>query len=265
VSRLETADWDAQRYHRVAQPHAAWGTTVLDRLALRGDETVLDAGCGSGKVTVQLLERLPRGTVIGVDVSPAMLAEARTTLKDFDPQVTLIEANLLELATVLPASSVDAVFSTATFHWIEDHPRLFRALHAVSRNGARLVAQYGGGTNLADFMRAADAVVPRQPYAEHLEHKALWRFFSTPEQTRADLLAAGFTSVDAWLEPSPQAFEDAEALKDFARAVVLRSHVAALPDSLQDAFIGDVVAEIHRRQGGYILDYVRLNVDATAA
>ena len=257
------ADWDAARYHRVAQPHAAWGANVLDRLRLKGDELVLDAGCGSGRVTAQLLERLPRGRVIAADISPAMLAEARTTLAAHAERVTLVHADLLDIDRVLDNQArVDAVFSTAAFHWIPDHPRLFAALRSVMRPGAQLVAQYGGGDNLAGFMRAADAVAARRPYADTLQGQRLWRFFATPEQTRAWLAAAGFTGIAAWLEPSPQTFDSHQALADFCRAVVLRSHLAVLPEPLRDAFLSDVVDEIATRLGGYLLDYVRLNADA---
>jgi trans-aconitate 2-methyltransferase len=258
------ADWDAAGYHRVAQPHAVWGASVLDRLELGGDERVLDAGCGSGRVTAQLLERLPRGRVVGVDLSPAMLAEAKAALANFGDRVSFVQANLLEVDRALGDQGVDAIFSTATFHWIDDHQRLFAALHAVLSRGGRLVSQFGGGDNLAEFMRATDAVAHTQAYAEHLAGKALWRFYYSAEQTQTRLHAAGFTDVDAWLEPSPQTFETAQALADFSRAVVLRNHLAALPESLRDAFTAEVVQAIAERLGGYVLDYVRLNADATA-
>lgn len=259
-----TADWDASRYHRVAQPHADWGANVLDRLQLRGDELVLDAGCGSGKVTAQLLERLPSGRVIGADLSPAMLAEARTTLADFEGRVGFVETDLLEIDRALADQTpVDVIFSTATFHWIDDHQRLFAALHHVVKPGGRLVSQFGGGANLAGFMQATDTVAARPAYVGHLEGKPLWRFYYSPEQTRERLSAAGFTDVDAWLTDSPQSFADAHSLGDFARAVVLRNHLAALPPEQHDAFVAEVTDEIHSRQGAWLLDYVRLNADAT--
>jgi len=265
VGRQAGVDWDAQRYHRVAQPHAAWGANVLDRLTLAGDEVVLDAGCGSGKVTEQLLERLPTGRVIAVDQSPAMLAEARTTLAAYASQVAFVQSNLLALASAVAPNSVDAVFSTATFHWIDDHGQLFSQLRTVLREGARLVSQFGGGDNLAGFMAGTDAIAAQPPYLEHLSGKSLWRFYYSPEQTQARLQAAGFTQIETWLEPSPQTFPDAQALADFGRAVVMRNHLAVLPAALHEDFIHAVSQEIQRRQGAYVLDYVRLNADATAA
>jgi trans-aconitate 2-methyltransferase len=259
------ANWDAGRYHQVARPHAAWGAAVVDRLELGGDELVLDAGCGSGRVTAQLLARLPRGHVLAADQSPAMLAEARKTLAAWaeEQRVTFVEADLLDIDRVLD-QRVDVIFSTAVFHWIADHPRLFTALRGVLRPDGYLVAQCGGAGNLANFMRAADVVASEAPFATVLQGLDLWRFYATPEQTETRLLAAGFSRARAWLEPSPQHFPDASALADFCRAVVLTSHVSALPESLREDFVTRVVGEIERREGVFTLDYVRLNLQAFA-
>jgi trans-aconitate 2-methyltransferase len=259
------ANWDAGRYHEVARPHAAWGATLLDRLRLTGDERVLDAGCGSGRVTAQLLERLPRGHVIAADLSPAMLAEARKTLATWaaEQRVTFVEADLLDIDRALDRT-VEVILSTAVFHWIADHPRLFAALRKVLRPTGYLVAQCGGAGNLANFMRAADHVAAQAPFAAVLQGLDLWRFYYTPEETEARLLAAGFARAQAWMERSPQQFTDAAALGEFCRAVVLTSHVAALPESLRDDFVDRVVTEIARREGAWTLDYVRLNLDAFA-
>jgi trans-aconitate 2-methyltransferase len=259
----QAANWDASRYHRVTQPHVIWGASVLDRLNLLGDELVLDAGCGSGRVTAQLLERLPRGHVIAADHSAAMLEQARETLAPWIDRVTILQADLLEIDRRIERP-VDAVFSTAVFHWISDHPRLFNALRRVLRDHGRLVAQCGGGDNLARFMQATDAVVARPPFAAVLQGLDLWRYFYGVDETRQRLLDAGFAAASAWLEPSPQVFAGPEALADFARGVVLTSHVAALPESLREGFVHQVVEEIGRREGAYSLDYVRLNIQANA-
>jgi len=75
-----TRDWDAATYDRVSAPQVEWARAVLERLPLEGHETVLDAGCGSGRVTQMLLERLPRGHVIAVDSAPSMVEHARAAL-----------------------------------------------------------------------------------------------------------------------------------------------------------------------------------------
>jgi trans-aconitate 2-methyltransferase len=257
-------DWDARSYHVVARPHLAWGTRVVDRLQLAGTETVIDAGCGSGGVTKQLLQKLPAGQVVAVDQSPSMLEEARRNLAEFGGRVEFLQADLLELDTHLH-TKVDALLSTATFHWIEDHARLFEAIRNVLEPNGQLVAQCGGGANLARFVQITDQVAQQAPYAAHLSGTSLWRNYYGIEDTRARLQAAGFSDIDVWLEDSPQTFADVDEFKSFCRTVVLSRHVAALPDGLQSGFVRAVVQAVHASEGTYVLDYVRLNLDARAS
>src|SRR5439155_14323813 len=115
-------EWDAATYDRIADPMTRWGAAVVDRLQLAGDERVLDAGCGSGRVTELLLGRLPRGQVIALDASLAMVEEAQRRLTPFGNRVTFVVADLLEPLPI--DAAVDGVLSTATFHWITDHESL---------------------------------------------------------------------------------------------------------------------------------------------
>jgi trans-aconitate 2-methyltransferase len=240
--------WDAARYDRVADPQAAWGAAVLDRLPLSGDERVLDAGCGTGRVTELLLGRLPRGRVIALDASADMLAEAGRRLARFGEQVSFVEADLGR-PLPLPPASVDAVLSTATFHWVPDHDALFRNLAAVLRSGGRLVAQCGGAGNIATLETVVASLgLDRGPH-----------HFATPEDTRRRLEAAGFRDVDAWLHEEPTAFEPGEPYEAFLETVCLRHVFDGRPAEERRR----LVREIAERMPGPVLDYVRLNIVAT--
>lgn len=128
-----TRDWDASTYDRVSTPQRDWAMAVIERLALRGDETVLDAGCGTGRVSEILLRRLPRGRLLAVDGSAQMAEAARELLGD---RARVIHADLLELELELD-EELDAVFSSAVFHWIDDHARLFARLGAPGASSRR--------------------------------------------------------------------------------------------------------------------------------
>src|SRR5262245_46076309 len=132
-------EWNADSYHKVSTPQFDWGTAVLERLPLEGHELVFDIGCGTGRLTDKLLERLPRGMVVAVDLSFNMLETARSLLRPaFGGRIQLVMAD----ASLLPGlSAADAIFSTATFHWVRDHPRLFRSLYSLLKPGGRIVAQ----------------------------------------------------------------------------------------------------------------------------
>jgi trans-aconitate 2-methyltransferase len=223
---------------------------VLDRLELHGDETVLDAGCGTGRVTRLLLDRLPRGHVVAVDSAPSMVEHAREALGD---RATVIESDLQELVLDEP---VDAVFSNAVFHWVMDHDRLFGRLHDALRPGGRLSAQCGGAGNIAAFKGLVEEVMARAPFAEHFDGWSRTWNFATAGETEERLARAGFTDVDAWLEPSPVVPPEP---REYMRSICLGPYQEALPEELRGPFV-DAVAERAGEQP--VLDYVRLNIVA---
>jgi len=248
----DVRQWDGHSYDRVSGPMEALGREVLGRMQLRGDEVVLDAGCGSGRITQALLERLPRGRVVAVDASPSMVDAARERLGDA-AEVRL--ADLLELELEEP---VDAVISTATFHWIADHDHLFRRLRAALRPGGQLVAQCGGEGNIDVLRSRASSVVARDPYAEHFrDWRPPWNY-AAAKQTRRRLLDAGFAAASCWLAPAPK---QPQQPREFLATIVLGPHVQQLPEELREPFMDEVLAELGEP---VVVDYVRLNIDATA-
>jgi trans-aconitate 2-methyltransferase len=241
-------DWDAATYDRVSRPQVEMAEAVLDRLDLRGDEAVLDAGCGSGKVTLMLLERLPHGRVVAVDQAASMVEHARQALNG---RATVLQADLTQLQLDEP---VDAIFSNAVFHWIPTHDRLFARLHAVLAPGGRLVAQCGGEGNVKQFHEAAGAVGATAPFAEYLAGWVGPWNFAAPAETAARLERAGFSEAETWLEPYPVAPDDPE---DYLRTVCLGYHLEELPEQLRAAYVRAVL-----ERAGAELDYVRLNIVA---
>ena len=221
-------DWDATSYERLSAPMTAMGSEVLDRLVLDGDETVLDAGCGTGNVTRLVVERLPRGRVIAVDASPSMVEQARELLS---PEVDVRQADLLELALDEP---VDAILSTATFHWVHDHERLCANLYAALKPGGRLVAQCGGHGNVAEVKEAGMELAHEAPYAEHFDGWATDWLYVTPEVMERRLRAAGFADVWCWLS---RVDVDPGDPAGYLRAICLGSFVARLPEPLRIHYV----------------------------
>lgn len=245
-------DWDATTYDRVADPMTRWGSAVLDRLSVNGDETVLDAGCGSGRVTEQLADRLPRGRVIALDASPSMVAEAGRRLARFGDRVSYLVADLGQPFALPGRARADAILSTATFHWVADHDALFGNLAAVVRPGGRLVAQCGGFGNIASIQAVLATIGDGWLGDVH---------FETPEATTSRLEAAGFVDIETWLQPEPTRFEPGESFEAYLRTVVLGSHLARLAADDHDAFVRAVADGI----GDPVIDYVRLNIVARRA
>lgn len=258
---LSSREWDSSQYHQLSDPQFQWGLKVLERLELRGDETVLDAGCGTGRVTAELARRLPNGKVIASDISGNMLRSAREFLKpQFGDRVTYLEANMADLPV---ANEVNCVFSTAAFHWVQNHDLLFRSLFRALRESGRIVAQCGGGPNLEMiYTRARQIIAERRDLAQHFKkfHEPL--HFASPEQTTGRMRRAGFADAEAWLESSPTVLPDAKTYREFLRTVVLRAHVAKLPQDGAN-YLLDTMAELGADDDpAFTLDYWRLNIAA---
>ncbi len=246
-------EWDAETYDQVSDPQFAWGMEVLGRQELSGAEDAIDAGCGSGRVTAELAERLPRGSVLAVDASRAMIEKARERLGE---RASYLVADLVELRLERAA---DLVFSTATFHWVPDHELLFERLRAALRPGGRLVAQCGGRGNIAEHVGAVEEVMALPEFAPHFTDKPrLWNY-AGPEETESRLRDAGFAEARCWLEPRP--VQPADPLR-FTMTATLGAHLDRLPESLRRSF---AEAVIERSAAPFTLEYVRLNIEARVA
>ena len=241
-------EWDAEVYDRVSDPQFEWSLEVIERLAAQPHETVLDAGCGSGRVTEELVKRA--GRVIGVDASEGMVEKARERL---GPDVDLRVGDLSELDL---GEQVDAIFSNAVFHWIPDHDRLFARLYDTLQPGGRLVAQCGAKGNVAALVRVIIEVAADDRFGRHFrDFQGGWNF-AGPGETTERLKGAGFEDVRCWVQR--KIVQPKEPLA-FLRAVTLGQHLALLPEELHDPF-ADAVAE---RMGDPLrLEYMRLNIEA---
>ncbi|HWK26066.1 MAG TPA: methyltransferase domain-containing protein [Solirubrobacter sp.] len=237
---MPSREWNAASYDRQSDPQLAMARDVIDRLDLHGDERVLDAGCGTGRVTEVLKARVPDGHVVAVDGSANMVQEARARGLDAHTQ------DLTELTLDEP---VDAILSTATFHWIADHDRLFARLHQALKPHGRLAAQCGGAGNIANVQAAIDEV----------DHPALrgwpgpWHY-ATPEATRERLAAAGFTDVWTWLQPWPV---DPPDPREYFTTVILGSHLERIPHEEREPFVDAVLRHLDHPVRA---NYVRLNL-----
>jgi trans-aconitate methyltransferase len=264
-------EWDAERYHRVSNPQLEWGRRVLHRLAPQPGERILDIGCGTGRLTAELVGALGEGTVVAVDRSEAMIREAAAQavepprphrLGDNRPaaRACFVRADAAALPFV---DAFDAVLSTATFHWILDHNQLFASIYRALAPGGRLVAQCGGGANLGRLLERAGVLVSSSTLAHHFDDwRGPWEFADVPT-TIERLDRAGFTAIDVYLEPAPTTFADRASFREFVSCVCLKDHLTRIPDADRPQFLNTIADQAAADSPPFTLDYWRLNIAAT--
>jgi trans-aconitate 2-methyltransferase len=238
--------WDAHTYDCSSEPQQAWAADVLARLhGIAPDATILDVGCGTGRVTEALLAFVPQGRVLAMDASADMVQLARGRLGE---RAYVWCQDALELNLDEP---VDAIVSTAALHWIPDHDRLWMRLADALRPGGVLEIQCGGEGNI-DGVRAVIDAVAREEAPELLGWSP-W-VFAGPLETERRLRDSGFTAIESWLQERPTYPQDVDA---FVRTSILAAHLERLRAERREAFAAAVVAGVRLP-----LDYMRLNVSA---
>ena len=259
--RQSSREWNSAVYHRLSGPQVSWGKKVLSRLQLRGDEVVLDAGCGTGRLTADLLDALPRGRVVGIDLSENMLRSARQHLAQFGSRVSLLSCDLLHLPF---ERAFDGIVSTAAFHWVLDHDQLFVNLRRALVPGGWLEAQFGGGPNIQTLRKRADGLAATSDFASFFAgFREPW-LFQDAEGAAQTLRHAGFVEVETLIESALTVLEDAEHYSEFVRNIILRRHLENLPtEELRTQFMARLTDQAAQDDPPFSLDYWRLNLRGT--
>ncbi len=241
--------WDAETYDRTSKPQQRWANEVIGRLiGVERDATVLDVGCGTGRVTEHLARLVPGGRVLAIDASEDMVALARERLGE------RAEVRRCDVLEVDLDAEVDVVFSTATLHWVTDHDALWPVLARALKPGGRLEIQCGGEGNIETVRAVIDEAAATA--GAELEGFSPWTFAS-PQDTERRLQDAGFTEIKCWLADEPAFPEETEA---FVRTSILAAHLERLPEERREPFVAAVMQRVRLP-----LDYVRLNVSAVRA
>lgn len=225
---------------------SGWTIDVLDRLDPDGLVRALDAGCGSGALTEQLLRRFPAARVVALDCDEAALDEAAERLEPWAERVGLLEHDLNEpLPLSIPR---DAIVSVDTFHWVPDHLQLFEHLSDALVPGGQLVFACGGAGNLASVLRGIADLLP--------DAQSPWTF-PTAAETSRNLQLTGFEVVDITVDELlvPMARPQ---FRPYLAGTVLPSYLAQT-DPLDRPALVDAIAN---RLGDATLDFVRLDVTA---
>ncbi|MBN1269502.1 MAG: methyltransferase domain-containing protein [Kiritimatiellae bacterium] len=256
-----TFEFDGKRYEAASAHHQKeWGARLIAEFAFRGDEHILDLGCGDGALTARLAQLVPRGRVVGLDASHGMIEQARTR------GAANIEFRIGDINALSFDGELDLVFSNATLHWIKDHRRLLAAVHRALKPGGMLRFNFAANGNCPNFMRVVRDAMAGGDYAESFRDFEWPWYMPTIAEYEALLAGVRFSASRAWPEDVLKPFPSADAMTAWLDQPSLVPFLAHLPQQVRQAFRDTVVERMlqaTRRPDGTCLEpFRRINVHA---
>ena len=258
------AKWNAAAYAANSVVQQTWARELIAKLNLRGDESILDVGCGDGKVTAEIARALPNGLVVGADASPQMIAFAKRTFpaKNFPN----LKFQVMDARKIKFARQFDLIFSNAALHWVDDHQAILRGAAVVLKPGGRLVVSCGGKGNAHDVFLALRPEMRLKRWREFFRQMPLPYFFYAPADYEKWLPKFGFKIQKIKLAPKDATYEGAEGLATWLRTTWI-PYVQRVPENLREEFIAAVTQRYLAKHppdadGKVHVKMVRLEIDA---
>ena len=263
-SPTKATQWNAADYAANSIVQQTWARELIARLKLRGDERILDVGCGDGKITAEIARAVPRGSATGVDASRQMIEFAQKT---FPPsEISKLKFQIMDARKIKFDRRFDLIFSNAALHWVDDHQAILRGMAAVSRLGARLIVSCGGKGNAQDVFVALRPEMRLKRWREFFRGMPKPYFFYSPADYERWLPKFGFKINTLKLAPKGAIYDGRDGFAAWLRTTWL-PYVQRVPEPLREEFIAAVtdryVAKHPPDDAGRIhVRMVRLEIDA---
>jgi len=256
--------WNAREYAQHSSNQFEWARGLIPKLELKGTESLLDIGCGDGKVTNLLSTYLPHGQVVGVDSSDEMISAARQSFPHCHcPNLTFLKMDARELTF---REQFDVAFSSATLHWIIDHQTVLSGVHDSLDKGGRLLFQMAGKGNAQSIIAVLEELISEEDCKPYFKNFSFPYGFYGPEEYKTWLKDSGFQPVRVELIPKDMTLQGKEGLVGWIRSVWL-PFTERVPPSLRDSFINEIadryiLAYPLDETGAVRIKMVRLEVQA---
>ena len=241
-----------------------WARELIAKLNLRGDEHVLDVGCGDGKVTAEIARAVPRGAVTGTDASAEMIAFARKTFPT--SEIRNLKFQVSDARKISFKTQFDLVFSNAALHWVDDHEAILRGAAAALKPSGRLVVSCGGKGNAHDVFLSLRPEMRLKRWREYFRKMPMPYFFFAPADYEKWLPRFGFKIQALNLAPKDATYAGAKGFATWLRTTWL-PFVQRVPENLREEFIAAVTARYLAKHpadksGQVHVRMVRLEIDA---
>jgi trans-aconitate 2-methyltransferase len=259
-------NWNADDYARNSSAQQQWAQELIGKLSMRGNEFLLDIGCGDGKITAQLARILPNGRVVGIDLSNSMIRLASEQFPpESHPNLTFVQMDATDIHFVY---KFDVAFSNAVLHWVADQPAVLHGVHVCLKPGGKILFQMGGLGNASEVYDVIREVIKRPEWNNYYKGFTPPYHFYGPEEYVEWLTKSGHSMNRAELIPKDMQHQGKEGLKGWLRTTWF-PYTERLPAGLQDVFLDEAVESYLTThplddQGNTHVKMVRLEIEARA-
>ena len=253
-------EFDGEKYEKASAHQKEWGNKLISELALRGDERVLDLGCGDGGNTALIARSLPEGEVIGIDASRGMINTAQAKEKDN------LHFILMDIDVIAFREEFDVVFSNATLHWVKDHRLLLKNVYQALRHGGFLRFNFAADGNCTHFFKVVRQAMKKKEFARFFSDFS-WPWYMPPVDEYASLAAQSeFKATKVWGENADRHFPDSEAMIGWLDQPSLVPFLACIPQDHKAGFrnyvAGEMISETKLADGKCFETFRRINLFA---
>ncbi|HUA65634.1 MAG TPA: methyltransferase domain-containing protein [Alphaproteobacteria bacterium] len=256
--------WNAAEYAANSAIQQTWARELIAKLGLRGNEHILDVGCGDGKVTAEIARAVPNGFAAGIDASAEMISFAEKIFPK--KSVSNLEFYVMDAREIKSERKFDLIFSNAALHWVDDHQKFLAGAASALKPGGRLVVSCGGKGNAQDVFVALRPELRAKLWREFFRQIPEPYFFYAPDEYRKWLAKAGFKTLSIRLVPKDATYAGSVGFAAWLRTTWI-PYVQRVPESLREEFIAAVTRRYVAKhppdaENKIHVKMVRLEIDA---
>ncbi len=252
--------FDGEGYRNASRPQKEWGMAVIGSIDWKGDESVVDLGCGDGVLTAEIAHRIPNGKVLGLDSSKSMIETARKH------ESSNLSYKLMDVSQMRFSKEFDMVFSNAALHWVPDHDRLLATIGQALKNGGKVRLNFAGDGNCPTMFRGMREIMSDKRFREYFENFVWPWYMPKVDPYRIKLIRAGFTDIEVWMEDADRTFVSEQEYSRFIQNAALVPLLDRISDqeerTLFRHFVLQRILELSKRDDGYFEQFRRINVKA---
>lgn len=238
---METFEFNGEEYKQSSKHQKEWGRDLISQLSLKGNETILDIGCGDGVLTEQLTEFVPKGKVIGIDASVGMIETARKIQKD---NLEFLQMDINKMSFV---NQFDVIFSNATLHWIKNHERLLEKSIIALKKGGIILWDFAGNDNCSNFFEVVRSKIAEEKYIPYFKDFE-WPWFMPSKSQYEKLMAdVGFSYVSISEVNRDRFFPSSSEMIKWIDQPSIVPFIKYLPEKLKNTFRQEVIEEMLRK------------------